>query len=49
MGCYVDQYEILMIKYGELHAKIYQMDRVDMWVDVSGTSIECDAHDRSHG
>ena len=38
-----------MIKDGESHAIIHEMDIVHMWVGVSGTLIECDAHDRSHG
>ena len=38
-----------MIKDSELHAIIHEMDIVDMWVDISGTSIECDERDRSHG
>ena len=38
-----------MIKDGESHAIIHEMDIVYMWVGVSGTFTECDAHDRSHG
>ena len=38
-----------MIKNGESNAIIHEMDIVDMLVDISGTSIECDEHDISHG
>ena len=38
-----------MIKDSESHAIIHEMDIVYMWVGVSGTLTECDAHDRSHG
>ena len=38
-----------MIKDGESHVIIYEMDIVYMRVGVSGTFTECDAHDRSHG
>ena len=40
---------MLMIKDGELHAIIHEMDIVYIWVGVSGTLIECDMRDRSHG
>ena len=40
---------MLMIKDGESHAIIHEIDIVYMWVGVSGTLTECDAHDRSHG
>ena len=38
-----------MIKDGELHSIIHEMDIVYMWVDASGTFTECDACGRSHG
>ena len=44
-----DQYWMLLIKDGESHAIIHEMDIVYMWVGVSGTLTECNAHDRSHG
>ena len=44
-----DQYEVLMIKDGESHAIIHEMDIVYMQVSVTGTLTEYDARDRSHG
>ena len=38
-----------MIKDGESHALIHEMDIVYMWIGVSGTLTECNAHDISHG
>ena len=37
-----------MIKDGESHAIIHEMDIVYMWVDAIRTFTECDARDRSH-
>ena len=38
-----------MIKDGESHAIIHEMNKVDTWVDVSYTSTECDTSNISYG
>ena len=43
-----DQYEMQVIKDGESHAIIHEMDIVYIWVGVNGPLTEYDTRDRSH-